>query len=49
MDANERIGLDEAAWCVDSETGEQLLIHYKTGEILARKDREGNIIHGKGN
>lgn len=49
MDANDRIGIYDATWCVDPETGEQLLIHFVTGEVLARKDREGNIIHGKSN
>lgn len=44
MDANERI---EGRWYVDSETGEQILLDLKTGEVLARMDREGNIIHGK--
>lgn len=49
MDANERIGIDEARWCIDSEDpkGGWLLLNLKTGEVLARKDGEGNIIHGK--
>jgi hypothetical protein len=41
MDANERI---EAIWCVDSETGERLLIDLKTNEILARKNEKGEIV-----
>lgn len=43
MDANDRL---EGRWCVDSETGEHLLIDLKTGQILARKDSDGNIIQG---
>ncbi len=39
----------DAIWCVDSETSEQLLLDRKTGAVLARKDREGNIIHEKSN
>lgn len=27
----------EAIWCVDSETGERVLIDLKTSEILVRK------------
>lgn len=37
----------DAVWCVDSETGEQNLIHYKTGFIIAKKDANGNIIYTK--
>lgn len=34
----------EAIWCVDSSTGEQVLIDIYSKEILARKDDKGNII-----
>lgn len=38
---NERV---EAVWCVDSETGEQLLIDLITNKILAKKDNQGNLV-----
>lgn len=41
MDANDRF---EADWCIDSETGEQILVDRATKEILARKDKNGNIL-----
>lgn len=44
MDADKRI---EAVWCIDSETGEQMLLDLATGQELARKDRNGNIIYGQ--
>jgi hypothetical protein len=34
----------EAVWTWDSETGEQLLLDIKTGFILAKKDKDGNIV-----
>lgn len=34
----------EAVWCVDSETSEQVLIDRLTNKIIARKDRQGNIV-----
>lgn len=40
---NERV---EGRWCVDSETGEQVCLDLKTGQVLARKDRDGNLIPG---
>jgi hypothetical protein len=44
MDADKRV---EAMWCVDSETGEHILLDLQTGQELARKDRNGNIIYGR--
>ncbi len=41
IDPNERI---EAIWCVDSETGEQLLIDRLTNKIVAKKDKDGNLV-----
>lgn len=41
VDPNERV---EAVWCIDSESGEELLIDLVTSKILARKDKDGNII-----
>lgn len=40
-DPNERI---RALWCIDSETSEELLIDLETNKILARKDKDGNIV-----
>lgn len=40
-DPNERV---EAIWCVDSETSEELLIDLLTNKIIARKDKDGNIV-----
>lgn len=40
-DPNERV---RAIWCIDSETSEELLIDLETNKILARKDRDGNIV-----
>lgn len=34
----------EALWCKDSETGETVLIDVFTKQIIARKDRDGNIV-----
>lgn len=49
MDANERIGLDEARWVIDSEDpkGGWILLDLKSGEVLARKDHDGNLLYGK--
>ncbi len=41
IDPNERI---EAIWCIDSETGEQLLIDRLTNKIVAKKDKDGNLV-----
>lgn len=41
IDPNERV---EAVWCVDSETGEHVLIDRLTNKIIARKDKAGNIV-----
>ncbi len=30
-------------WCVDSETGEQILIDHKTGQIIARKFKDSEV------
>lgn len=34
----------DAIWCVDSETGQHVLIDRQTNEIIARKDKNGNIV-----
>lgn len=34
----------EAVWAWDEETGEQLLIGLKSGRILARKNKNGEIV-----
>jgi len=47
MDDNKNLDLNKrlnALWCVDSETSEEVLIDLDTNRILARKDRDGNII-----
>jgi hypothetical protein len=36
----------DALWVVDAETGEQLLLDVKTGQVIAKKDRAGEIIPG---
>ena len=41
IDPNDRI---EAVWCKDSETSEEVLIDRLTNQIIARKDKDGNII-----
>ena len=41
IDPNNR---SEAVWCVNSETGEQVLIDRLTNTIIARKDKDGNIV-----
>lgn len=41
IDPNERL---RALWCIDSETSEELLINLETNEIIARKDKDGNIV-----
>ena len=41
IDPNDSI---EAIWCVNSETGEQVLVELRTEEFLARKDKDGNIV-----
>jgi hypothetical protein len=41
IDPNEQV---RAIWCIDSETSEELLINLDTNQILARKDKDGNII-----
>lgn len=33
-----------AQWCVDSETGEKILIDTHTWQIIARKDKDGKIV-----
>jgi hypothetical protein len=33
----------KAVWCVDSKTGEQVLIDTVNNIIVARRDKEGNI------
>jgi hypothetical protein len=38
---NERV---EAIWCVDLETSEELLIDLLANKIIARKDKDGNIV-----
>ena len=34
----------DAIWCIDSETGEKVLMDRQTNKPIARKDRNGNII-----
>lgn len=34
----------EAKWCVNSETGEQILIDSYTGMVIARKNEKGEIV-----
>lgn len=46
MDENKNT--EDAVWCVDSETGKRYLIEYKTGQIIAREDDNGNIIQDRG-
>lgn len=41
MDVNNTLN---AVWAVDSETGEEMLIDRKSGSVIARKDRNGNIV-----
>lgn len=41
IDPNDRV---EAVWCVDSETGEQVLMDCLTNKLIARKDKNGNFI-----
>lgn len=41
INPNERV---EAVWCKDSETGEEALIDCLTNMIIAKKDKNGNII-----
>ena len=33
-----------AVWCVDSETGEKVLIDTQQWRIIAKKDKDGNIV-----
>jgi hypothetical protein len=40
MKADERL---EAIWCIDSETGEQILVDLHTNEIIAKKNEKGEI------
>jgi hypothetical protein len=42
MEFNERW---EAVWTVDSETGEQVLRDLKTGKVIAKRDKNGEIIY----
>ena len=35
----------EARWCVDSETGEGILIDSYTGLIIARRNAKGEILY----
>lgn len=41
INPNDRI---EAVWCKDSETGEEVLIEWLTSRIIAKKDKDGNIV-----
>jgi hypothetical protein len=41
IDPTERV---EAVWCKDSETCEEVLIDRITNKIIARKDKDGNIV-----
>lgn len=41
IDPNDRV---EAVWCINSETGEQVLIDRITNTIIARKDKDGKIV-----
>ena len=41
MDVNKTL---DAVWCVNSETGEKVLMDRQTNEVIARKDRDGKII-----
>lgn len=34
----------KALWCVDSETGEELLVNLATNEVLLRRTKEHEII-----
>lgn len=34
----------DAVWCVDSETGEKVLMDRQTNQVIARKDRDGRIV-----
>ena len=47
MDENSQAEDSDCIWCIDSETGDRLLLHTKTGFIIARKDADGNIIYSK--
>lgn len=44
IDPNERL---DAVWCVDSETGEQILMNRETNKPIAKKDENGNIVEVK--
>lgn len=41
INPNDRV---EAIWCVDSETGEELLIDLITSKILGKKNENGGLI-----
>lgn len=41
INPNERM---EAIWCKDSETNEEMLIDRLTNKIIAKKDKDGNIV-----
>lgn len=41
IDPNERL---HVVWCIDSETSEELLIDLNTNQVLAGKDKDGNIV-----
>lgn len=36
-------------WCFDVTTGQELLLNTTTGEIVGRKDTEGNITYERSN
>jgi hypothetical protein len=39
----------DATWVVDSECGEYLLLDNRTGQVLARRDQNGDIVEPEGN
>jgi hypothetical protein len=41
MDYNKTL---DAFWCIDSEIGERLLIDRQTGQVIAKTNKEGEII-----
>lgn len=41
IDPNNRV---DAVWCVNSETGERVLVDRITNTIIAKKDKDGNIV-----
>lgn len=46
MDQNESESTVDVVWCRDSETSCDYLLDRKTGQVLAHKDENGNIVYG---